>query len=101
MRSKLAFSALVVASLVGSTFAVSAQSQPSSGASSQGNVGPGTSQSGMNNGSGSGTSGSGMATGSGSGMNNTGGMAKSTAKNPSSQGNVGPGTNQAGSMGTK
>src|ERR1700712_3922387 len=99
MRSKLAFSALVVASLVGSTFAASAQSQPSSGASSQGNVGPGATQSDMKNGSGSGTTGSGMTTGSGSG--NSGGMAKSTTKNPSSQGNVGPGTNQAGSMGTK
>ena len=41
MRSKLAFSALVVASLFGSTLIASAQSQPAPGASSEGNVGPG------------------------------------------------------------
>src|SRR5260370_17407528 len=41
MRSKLAISALVVASLFGSTLIVSAQSQPAPGASSEGNVGPG------------------------------------------------------------
>jgi hypothetical protein len=41
MRSKLAFSALVVASLFGSTLIASAQSQPAPGASSEGSVGPG------------------------------------------------------------
>jgi hypothetical protein len=41
MRSKLAISALVVASLFGSTPIVSAQTQPAPGASSAGNVGPG------------------------------------------------------------
>jgi len=41
MRSKLAISALVVASLFGSTLIASAQSQPAPGASSVGNVGPG------------------------------------------------------------
>src|SRR3979490_201868 len=41
MRSKLAISALVVASLFGSTLIASAQSQPAPGASSEGNVGPG------------------------------------------------------------
>lgn len=100
MRSKLAFSALVAASLVGSTFAASAQTSNGSG---QGNVGPGSGQSEMKNGmtkSGSGiTTGSGM--NNGAGMNNgSGGMTKSTTANPSGQGNVGPGTNQAGSMGT-
>jgi hypothetical protein len=40
MRSKLAISALVVASLFGSTLIASAQSQPAPGASSEGNVGP-------------------------------------------------------------
>jgi hypothetical protein len=43
MRSKLAISALVVTSLFGSTPIASAQSQPAPGASSEGNVGPGTS----------------------------------------------------------
>jgi hypothetical protein len=43
MRSKLAISALVVASLFGSTLIASAQSQPAPGASSEGNVGPGAS----------------------------------------------------------
>jgi hypothetical protein len=41
MRSKLAISALVVASLFGSTLIASAQSQPAPGASSEGSVGPG------------------------------------------------------------
>jgi uncharacterized low-complexity protein len=41
MRSKLAISALVVASLLGATAIVSAQTQPAPGASSEGNVGPG------------------------------------------------------------
>ena len=41
MRSKFTISALVVASLFGSTLIASAQSQPAPGASSEGNVGPG------------------------------------------------------------
>jgi hypothetical protein len=41
MRSKLAISALAVASLFGSTLIASAQSQPVPGASSEGNVDPG------------------------------------------------------------
>ena len=41
MQYKLAISALVVASLFGSTLIASAQSQPAPGASSEGNVGPG------------------------------------------------------------
>jgi pentapeptide MXKDX repeat protein len=40
VRSKLALSALVVASLFGSTVIASAQTQPAAGASSEGNVGP-------------------------------------------------------------
>jgi hypothetical protein len=99
MRSKLAFSALVVASLVGSTFAASAQSQPAPGASGQGNVGPGTTQSEMKNGKSGMTTGSGM--NSGTGMNNAKSSSKTTGANPSGQGNVGPGTNQAGSIGNK
>ncbi len=43
MRSKLALSAVVVATLFGATAIASAQSQPAPGASSSGNVGPGTS----------------------------------------------------------
>ena len=41
MRSKLAISAFVVASLLGATAIASAQTQPAPGASSEGNVGPG------------------------------------------------------------
>src|SRR5258708_33150821 len=41
MRSKFTISALVVASLFGSTLIASAQSQPAPGASGGGNVGPG------------------------------------------------------------
>lgn len=40
MRSKLAISALVAASLFGATAIASAQMQPAPGASSEGNVGP-------------------------------------------------------------
>jgi hypothetical protein len=82
MRSKLVISALVVASLFGSTLIVSAQSQPAPGASSEGNVGPGA------------TSGKktkhekGMTTGS----SRRSGAAKGDAANPSGQGNVEPET---------
>jgi hypothetical protein len=41
MRSKLAFSALIVTSLFGSTLLASAQSQTAPGASNDGNVSPG------------------------------------------------------------
>ncbi len=78
MRSKLAISALVVASLFGSTLIASAQSQPAPGASSEGNVGPGA------------TSGKktkhekGMTTGS----STRSGAKKGDAANPSGQGNI-------------
>jgi hypothetical protein len=89
MRSKLAVSALVVASLFGATAIASAQSQPAPGASSEGNVGPGATGSRMKSGTTTGT-----------GMKNNNGMAgsnKGDARNPSGQGNVGPGTdNNAG-----
>ncbi len=44
MRSRLALSALVMASLFGATAIASAQTQPAPGASSSGNVGPGTTE---------------------------------------------------------
>ena len=81
MRSKLAISALVVASLFGSTLIASAQSQPAPGASSEGNVGPGA------------TSGKktkhekGMTTGS----STRSGSKKGDAANPSDQDNAGSG----------
>jgi hypothetical protein len=81
MRSKLAFSALVVASLFGSTLIASAQNQPAPGASSEGNVGPGA------------TSGKkakhekGMTTGS----TTRGGAKNGDAANPSDQDNAGSG----------
>jgi uncharacterized low-complexity protein len=84
MRSKLAISALVVASLFGATAIASAQMQPAPGASSEGNVGPGATKSKKSN------------TTTGSSMKSSG--QKSHARNPSGQGNVGPGTdNNAGS----
>jgi len=82
MRSKLAIPALVVASLFGSTLIASAQSQPTPGASSEGNVGPGA------------TSGKktkhekGMTTGS----SRRSGANKGDAVNPSGQGNADPDT---------
>jgi hypothetical protein len=89
MRLKLALSALVVASLFGATLSASAQTQPAPGASSEGNVGPGATKSGMKGKDG-------MTTG--AGMNNgVAGANKGDARNPSGQGNVGPGTdNNAG-----
>jgi hypothetical protein len=80
MRYKLAISALVVASLFGSTLIASAQSQRAPGASSEGTVGPGA------------TSGKktkhekGMTTGS----STRSGSKKGDAANPSGQGNVDP-----------
>ena len=50
MRSKLAISALVVASLFGATTIASAQTQPAPGASSEGNVGPGATDTKMKSG---------------------------------------------------
>jgi hypothetical protein len=82
MRSKFTISALVVASLFGSTLIASAQSQPAPGASSEGNVGPGA------------TSGKktkhekGMTTGS----SKRSGATEGDAVNPSGQGNVDPDT---------
>jgi hypothetical protein len=88
MRSRLAVSAFVVASLFGATATASAQqNQPAPGASTQGNVGPGATKDTMGK----------MKPGATTGMNQR--DRKSDARNPSSQGNVGPGTNQAGSIG--
>ena len=83
MRSKFTISALVVASLFGSTLIASAQSQPAPGASSEGNVGPGA------------TSGKktkherGMTTG----KSARSGANKGGAANPSDQDNAGSGAN--------
>ena len=83
MQYKLAISALVVASLFGSTLIASAQSQPAPGASSKGNVGPGA------------TSGKktkhekGMTTG----KSTRSGANKGGAANPSDQDNAGSGAN--------
>ena len=82
MRSKLAISALVVASLFGSTLIASAQNQTAPGASSEGNVSPRA------------TSGKktqhekGMTTGS----SRRSGANKGDAVNPSGQGNADPDT---------
>jgi hypothetical protein len=85
MRSKLAVSTLVVASLFGATAIASAHSQPAPGASSEGNVGPGATK--MKSGT---TTGTGMNKG-------MAGSNKGDARNPSGQGNVGPRTdNNAG-----
>src|ERR1700716_1099402 len=90
MRSKLAISALVVASLFGSTLIASAQSQPAPRASSEGNVGPGA------------TSGKktkhekGMTTGS----SRRSGAGKGDTANPSGQGNVDHET-ESGGVGPK
>ena len=89
MRTKLAISAIALASLLGVTAIASAQTQPAPGASSEGNVGPGATHSKTH---------SKMKAGTTTGMNK--GMAgsnKGNARNPSGQGNVGPGTdNNAG-----
>lgn len=89
MRTKLAISAIALASLLGATASASAQTQPASGASSEGNVGPGATHSKTH---------SKMKAGTTTGMNK--GMAgsnKGNARNPSGQGNVGFGTdNNAG-----
>jgi hypothetical protein len=84
MRTKLAISAIALASLLGATAIASAQTQPAPGASSEGNVGPGATHSKTH---------SKMKAGTTTGMNK--GMAgsnKGDARNPSGQGNVGPGT---------
>ena len=76
MRSKLAISALVVASLFGSTIIASAQSQPAPGASSEGNVGPGAT--------------SGKKTKHEKGMTTGSSKRSGDAANPSGQGNIDP-----------
>jgi hypothetical protein len=83
MRSRLAVSTLVIASLFGATSIASAQSQtqPAPGASSEGNVGPGATNSKMKSGT----------TGANTGMTN-GAAGSKASRNPSSEGNVGPGT---------
>jgi hypothetical protein len=87
MRSKLTLTALVAVSLLGTTAIASAQTQPAPGASSEGDVGPGATNSKKVK--------SGTTTGAGAGM--TGGSNRGDARNPSGQGNVGPGTdNNAG-----
>jgi hypothetical protein len=50
MRAKLAISVLAVASLLGATAIASAQTQPAPGASSEGNVGPGATDTKMKSG---------------------------------------------------
>jgi hypothetical protein len=85
MHSKLALSAVVVASLLGASAIASAQTQPAPGASSEGNVGPGATGSKIK----SGMTGPGTTTGSGM----TRAQKGNAARNPSSEGNVGPGTN--------
>ncbi|SDT60625.1 hypothetical protein [Bradyrhizobium canariense] len=88
MRSKLALSVLVAASLVGATTIASAQTQPAPGASSEGNVGPGATSGSKMKSSGK------MKSGATTGMSK--GMTKDTTRNPSGQGNVG--TDTSGSM---
>jgi hypothetical protein len=82
MRSKLAISALVVASLFGLTLIASAQNQPAPGASSQGTVSPGAT--------------SGKKThhekGTTSGSSTRSGANKSGTMTPSGQDNMGSGT---------
>jgi hypothetical protein len=86
MRSKLAISALVVASLFGSTLIASAQSQPAPGVSSEGNVGPDAS-------SGKKTKHEkGMTTGS----SRRSGANKGDAANPLGQGNADPDNDNIG-----
>jgi hypothetical protein len=85
MRSKLALSAAVVASLFGATAIASAQTQPAPGASSSGNVGPGATSE-KNPDTMTPKTGAGMNKGTtGAGKGNAGG-------DSSSSGNVGPGT---------
>jgi hypothetical protein len=81
MRYKLAISALVVASLFGSTLIASAQSQPAPGASSEGNVGPGATSSKKTKHE------KGMTTGS----STRSGSKKGGAANPADQDNAGSG----------
>lgn len=86
MRSKLALSVLVAASLVGATTIASAQTQPAPGMSREGTSThmKSTKSSKMKS-------------------NTTTGMSKGMSRNPSSQGNVGPGTdnNNAPPAGSK
>jgi hypothetical protein len=86
MRAKLAISALVVASLFGATAIASAQTQPAPGASSEGNVGPGASDTRMKSGK---MKSSKMKSGTTTGMSSR--TNRGDARNPSGQGNVGGG----------
>jgi hypothetical protein len=76
MRSKLALSVLVSASLVGATAIASAQTQPAPGMAREGTSThmKSTKSSKMKS-------------------NTTTGMSRGMSRNPSSEGNVGPGTN--------
>lgn len=97
MRMNMKLTTLAAAALLGSTLIASAQMQPAPGASSSGNVGPGTTTAPMNRNGAmdrDGMSRDGVTTGSGSGSMQRGGMGNnSPSANPSGQGNVGPGTN--------
>jgi hypothetical protein len=79
MKKIILASACILALTAGTALA---QSQPTSGASSEGNVGPGA-DSGMTS----------KHTNMKKGMTTGSGNAKGMAANPSSSGNVGPGTN--------
>jgi hypothetical protein len=79
MRSKLAISALVVASLFGSTLIASAQNQPAPGASNEGTISPGA------------TSGKKTQKGSTTGSTTRSGANKGGAADPSDQDNAGSG----------
>jgi hypothetical protein len=103
MRSKLAISALVVASLFGATAIASAQMQPAPGASSEGNVGPGATASGSQMKSHKVKSqqmkSSKMKSGTTTGMST--GSRKGEARNPASQGSAGSDDNAAKKGGSK
>ena len=95
MRSKMTLTALAAAALLGTTLMASAQTQPSSGASSQGNVGPNTTTNAPMNNSGTmsrdSMSKDGTTTGSGTGSMNRDGMTKSTpTTGPGGQNNNAP-----------
>ena len=101
MRSKLAISALVVVSLFGATAIASAQMQPAPGASSEGNVGPGATDSKMKSDhmKSSHVKSSKMKTGTTTGMNS--GSNKSDARSPAGQSNAGTDANAGKSGGSK
>lgn len=103
MRSRLAISALMIASLLGATAIASAQTQPAPGASGERGAGPGVAKPGMKTDKmkSAGTRHSrttrsaGMKTGTTTGMGS--GAANRAARHKSGEGNVGPGLhNNAG-----